>query len=1322
MILPLLLAMVTTPQAVPDWDDQNIVGVNKEVPRATSWPLEDMKSALARRTFPVDSVKAEADKPDDLKYVRSLNGDWRFNWVSKPADRPMDFFRPDFDDSKWRVLPVPSCVELYGYGIPIYTNVTYPHPKTPPVISPDYNPVSSYRRNFTVPDEWKGRQTFLRFEGVYSGFYVWVNGEKVGYSEDSKGPAEFNITKHLKPGANQLSVQVFRWCDGSYLEDQDMWRMSGIFRDVKMFSTPAVHIRDVFLTPDLLDGNKTGRLKWSTWVRNLGGSKASPRGVDIQLFDSDGKRVQIREVTAGKVGNLQPTYSVAGSSLDSDKEGRIDAEIQVDAPQLWSAEKPNLYTAVVSLYDENQVVRDIRSFQIGFRKIEWKEGVFKVNGMPVKVYGVNRHDFDPDTGLTLSRWRMEQDVLLMKQNNVNTVRTSHYPNDPYFYELCDYYGIYVVAEANVESHGMGYDWDKSLGNKPDWLIPHLDRIERNVQCQKNHPCVVMWSLGNEAGPGSNFTAGAKKVHELDPSRPVHYERYNEPCDVDSVMYPNVEYIIAQGKQKSNKPFFVCEYAHGMGNSIGNLEEYVAAYDSSPRNMGGCIWDWVDQGLRKHDSKLHSDPYPHPYTVDEMHPALPAFAGRSLTKVQPGMDARVAMAQAPWYYAYGGDYGDKPNDGPFCGDGVVLPDRQDGAKLRAVKKCYQPFAIEDAGVAKGLVKITNKYDFSNLDEFEIQTSLTEDGEVYARSNQRIEKLAPGDSKVFNLEFLSPSNPKPGAEYHVRVAIVLRKDTRWARAHHEIAYNQFELPVKKSAVPFNANGKMELATTGREVEVRGNDFAVTFDKKTGQLIGLRGKSGKNLIGSFGGPRFNLFRPFTDNDIWYQRAFWNAGLGELSSEPANVMATLIDGKARVHAVYRCVGNQGIGYRHTVDYTVLGDGSVVVDNLFEPIGELPPVSKLGLILGLPETYNRVKWFGRGPFESYPDRKLAQDVGIYEGSVRDQWQEQLRVQENGAKEDTRWLSITDKSGDGLFVRSEGSLSFSAHPYDPWQIDSCRHESGEETKMIPLVERKDTILCLDAQQMGVGGASCGPATRPEYRVQNDRPMRFRVVLKPISKGFDARTAGRSGAGVASPPTISRGENGVVTVSGKDLRITLDGKPATSSFALPGGGLVEAYSESTGLLRSPTVSIKFEKIVPIQRLDRKGWKIVSTDSFEPGEGEPQHILDGKPDTFWHTAYSDGEPRHPHEVVVDLGSPQTVGGVELHGRPSNPNGRIAKVEVYLSGDGKAWTKAVAGTLSNREGRQVVHFEKPLPGRFVKLVALSEVNGRPWASLAEFYLLKP
>lgn len=1281
-LVSLLLGMTMLTQTpLTDWENPNLLGINKEAPRAESW------------SFPTVGEAVNGTR-DTSPYVRSLNGDWKFHWVGKPDDRPVDFYKDGYDVSSWRTIPVPSCWEMHGYGIPIYTNITYPYPKNPPFIDHAYNPVGSYRRTFEVPDQWKGRQTFIRFGGVYSAFYVWINGQKVGFSKDSKGPAEFNITKYLKPGSNSVSVECYRWSDGSYLEDQDMFRYSGIFRDVVLFAEDEFHFRDIFITPDLVNGYKDGVLNVKTLTRNLVTKDRSSAAVDLQLFDADGQRVSLRPIDGKQVGEGQPTFSTPGPRVAANSEALSTLAVQVDHPKLWSPEEPNLYTAVVVLFNENRIITDVRSFKVGFRKVEIRNGVFLVNNVPVKIRGVNRHEHDPDTGRTVSHASMELDARLMKQMNINCVRTSHYMNDPYWYELCDRYGLFVVAEANLESHGMGYDWDKTLGNNPTWLAAHLDRNERNVQCLKNHPSIVMWSMGNEAGPGSNFAAVAKRIHEIDRSRPVHYERYNEVADVDSVMYPDVNYLKQAGQQKSAKPFFVCEYAHAMGNAMGNFKEYWDVFYAYPRLMGGCIWDWVDQGLRK-------------YTDEE-----------------PGPDGK-----RKWYYAYGGDFDDQPNDGPFSGNGVVMPDRQIMPKTWEVKKIYQPVAVEDADLASGKVKVTNKDFFTRLSQYDVHWALAEDGKTIQEGDIPPLDVAPGKSATVSVPFKKPEL-KAGREYFLRMSFRLRNAEVWAEKGHETAWEQLAIPYKVPAarVPDLAKlDDLQMTETAGRLTLAGSGFSVGFDASTGTMSSYK-VDGRETIaqqeGTTTGPLLNVFRAFVDNDAWFQRAFWQSGLSGMAHRVESFKVERLSPKAvRVSVIQDCRGFKGTGFYHTASYTVLGDGSVVVDNQFDPVGEMPPLPKIGLIMTVDGAYEQFKWLGRGPWESYPDRKHAADVGLYSGTVAEQYQEYLRPQENGNKEDVRWAALTDAQGNGLMVQASGHLAVTVSHFAPREVDDARHEDGEPRKFNRLVPRKNIILCLDEQQQGLGGASCGPPPLAEYQL-HAKPTSFRIVFRPIRSGVELGELGRTAAPVALAPRIERDEAGLVSLVGSSAaRVRVNGRETAygKPFAQAEAANVEAYGVGEGMLASPVVSATLAKISPVIRLDRKGWKIVGADSFEPGEGEPQNAIDGDPSTFWHTAYSAAEPKHPHEIVIDLGKRQDLAGLEYTARPGNPNGRVAKFEVYVSDDTKSWGAAVAtGTMKNDDSRQRVAFASVASGRYVRFVALSEVAGKPWTSVGEIGLL--
>jgi beta-galactosidase len=1261
------------PSTLPDWENPLVVGINKEAPRATTYPF-----ATADQAKSGDRAKSP--------FFKLLNGNWKFHWVARPSQKPEGFEKHDYDALDWPTIQVPSCQEIYGYGKPIYTNIRYPHATNPPFIPDADNPVGSYRTQFDVPPQWKGRQTFLRFQGVYSAFYVWVNGQKVGYSEDSKGPAEFNITPYLRAGKNDLAVQVFRWCDGSYLEDQDMFRFSGIFRDVSLFSTPQLELRDVRVDQQLSDDFKTAEVNVSMDLRKHGEPFGGEMTTSVQIVDAAGKPVGA------------PIEAKAIEAPGNEFKRRV--RVFLFQPKLWSAEDPFLYRVVVTVRTASGVA-DVRSVPLGIRKIEWRDGVFKVNGQPVKIKGVNRHEAHPDMGRAITREVMEADLKIMKRFNINAVRCSHYMNDEYWYELCDKYGLYVIDEANIESHGMGYSWERSLGNQPIWEAAHLDRTNRMVRCHINHPSIVMWSLGNEAGPGVNFRKTSELVKSLDDSRPIHYERYNEVADVDSVMYPDVAYVLAQGRQNSPKPFFVCEYAHSMGNALGNFKEYQEAFESSPRNMGGCIWDFVDQAIRK-----------------PLRSAMPA-------KLLPLSKAMADGVPNPWdrdwFYAYGGDFDDAPNDGPFCNNGIIMPDRQITPKTWEVKKVFQNVAVEldsyDLGSTPNVaLSIRNKFSFTNLDKIRATWSLTEDGVEVQKGNLGRLDIPPSSSAPIELP-LKRFEFKPGAEYHLMVRFSTVEDAFWAKAGHEIAWEQMALPVPaaQAASSMPPNGMVAATFNGlmHRFAGQGVEFAADANGRVARwsMPGLAIEQ-MNL-------GLTVFRAFVDNDVWFQKDFWNAKLGELQTSGNLVgQEEFFGGQVRrLTFEMTSLGGAEKGFRQQRSYTFFADGSLVIDNFIEPIGDLPPLGRLGYKFLAPRSLGQLQWFGRGPFESYPDRKDAAAIGRYRSSIIDQFQEYVRPQDHGNIEDVRWAALLDEQGKGILIQSSGALSMSALPVRAVDLDNARHENGEPKKFNPIAPYELNEIHLNAAVMGLGGASCGPIPLENYLLRA-RPVQWRVTLRPYRRGLE-----RERLPIAQPPTLERNEEGFVKLDGPDpAEYRLDGGAWTAykqPFRCAGPGNVEVRGVRSECIPSPEVTYRLEKLSPFKRLNRANWKL-SASSFEPGEGEPEHAIDGKPTTFWHTAYSRSEPRHPHALSIELPDVAEINGVELTARPTNGNGRIADFELHGSADGRNWVSLTA----SRESAQPLtqrHFFEPRKVRFVKLIVKSEAKGQPWASLAELHLLE-
>lgn len=1231
------MSLPTTPQ-LPEWEDPQIVGIRKAPPRADSTPFPSVE--IARE------MKREASP-----FFRLLNGRWKFHWSPGVAGKPAGFESPSYDDAAWDTIPVPACWEVQGYGIPIYTNVRYPHPANPPFIPHDKNPVGCYRTTFSIPQGWKNRRTYLRFEGVYSAFFVYLNGEKVGYSEDSKGPAEFDLTPYLKPGKNILAVEVYRWCDGSYLEDQDMFRFGGIFRDVALVSFPNTCLWDTRILADYDAKKDTGTLEVRADIRNLAGGELEPRQVKVSLFDREGK-------------------SVAESELSGVLE-RGEMHIVVASPKPWSAEKPNLYTAVVRLQNVDGNDLDVRAFRVGFRRVEWADGVFKVNGQPIKMRGVNRHEAHPDFGRAIPKSVMEADIKIMKQFNIDTVRCSHYMNDPYWYELCDKYGLYVVDEANIESHGMGYSFEKSLGNNPVWKLQHLDRTERMVQCHKNHACIVMWSLGNEAGPGVNFEATSALVKKLDSSRPVHYERYNQVADVESVMYPDVAWLRAQGKSDREKPFFVCEYAHAMGNAVGNLPEYWDAFESSPRFMGGCIWDFVDQALRK-----------------PLSGTMPAKAIPLKQAMQQGIPKPW---NRDWYYAYGGDFGDQPNDGPFCNNGIIGPDRQIYPKTWEVKKVYQKakFALAKGsfGIVEGDIKISvvNKFAFTNLSEFTLEWELTEDGKVVCKGESAGPSVAPLSAGSMSIS-LPKWKRNPVSETHLTLRLRTASDTVWAKAGHVVAWDQVLLREASEGAPTKAQSGAEARQLAESLSL------------------------------------NCFRAFVDNDVWFQKRFWASGLAKPETRVLNSQTTHESGIER-RETSRWIGKGNTGWIHREVLTYLPDGAVVADHFLTPQGDLPPIPKLGLRAELSDNLENLEWLGLGPFDSYPDRHTGAQFGRFRSTVSQQFEEYVRPQDHGNHEQTRWLTVTNRQGNGLLIQGDPEFRFTATRLDPFEMEASRHENGEAAKYIPLKPLDKVLLFLDAEVMGLGGASCGPGPLERY-VCRPHELHFRFVVRTV-RGRGASPIGRAAIPVSRPISVTRDDLGQLHLStekiGAATEFRLNGKPVdwATLRSRAEGGRVEVRVVEPGKIASPWVQTDFPPMIPVRRLDSSHWK-VSASSFEPGEGEPQNAIDGSSETFWHTAWSETEPKHPHSITIDLGSPLEVRAFEYVPRQSSSNGRVGKWEAYVSEDGEHWGKVIAaGEFLNDDIPHRVHLSEPKLTRFFRLVALSEVQGRAWASVAELVL---
>lgn len=1004
-----------------DWENETIFAINKEPGHATYTPFPSVELLKADPSY-----RRAWITPESPRYM-SLNGNWKFHWAKQPSERPKDFYKPGYDLSGWSEIPVPSNWEMHGYGTPIYTNITYPHRNNPPFIQgqkgytilDEPNPVGSYRRDFELPQTWKGNEIFIHFDGVYSAMYLWINGKKVGYSQGSNNDAEFNITPYVKIGNNTLAVEVYRWSDGSYLEDQDMFRLSGIHRDVYLFCTPKLRLRDYKLTPRFEGDDLTkASLEVLTKVRNYGSGKKAAQ-VAITLLDNAGSSV------ASAVQQVAP--------VARNQEQETTISLPVTSPRLWSAETPHLYTAILELQDAQGKTLEVLSSEVGFRKIEIKNNKVYINNELVLFKGANRHDTHPQFGKAVPVSSMIQDVKMFKENNLNTIRTSHYPNSPKMYALYDYYGLYAMDEADIECHG-----NMSISNKESWKPAYIDRMVRMVERDKNHPSVIFWSMGNESGNGKNFDDVYQAARALD-DRPIHYEGKNDVADIDSRMYPSIESMIEQDKQPRNKPYFLCEYAHAMGNAIGNLEEYWDYIENhSERMIGGCIWDWVDQGLNKY--------------------------GESADR-----------------YYYGGGFGDTPNDADFCCNGIVTPDRRQTPKLAEVKKVYQYVKFKPVDLAQGRISVENHYDFINLNNFLIMWELVKNGRI-VDNGVSVANAAPNQAEEIQLGYADKLNQKD--EFFLNLRVFLNADFVWAPRGHIVATEQFALTDRVPVAAIDCASipdTLRVAEVEGTLQVRGKGIAVDIDQTSGIMTSLRLK-GKEMIYNREGFVLNWYRSINNDKRNYQETTY--GL-----QPDKTVTWQI-GQAGKCVTITTPMLAHIGRRmqqpYEITYTVYANGTVDVDASFVT-GERFNLPRLGLTVMLNPSLEQVFWYGRGPIENYVDRKNAAYFGLYGNTVTGMEEAYVRSQTMGNRSDIRWVAFAEQpdSSDGIRIVSKDRLDFSALHYTDRILWETRYGHDLDNVRLPQV-----VLNLDCIQRGIGNASCGPGPRPKYEIEKNKTYRY----------------------------------------------------------------------------------------------------------------------------------------------------------------------------------------------------------------------------------------
>lgn len=1014
-------------QTKNDWENPEVFQINREPARAVYIPYSDEQDVIN-------------DIYSKSPWHLSLNGIWDFKWVAKPADRPTHFFENNYDLSGWDKIEVPSNWELKGFGTPIYTNIVYPFPKNPPYINEKDNPVGSYRRDFSLPENWNGREVFIHFEGGTSAMYLWVNGQKVGYSENTKSPNEFNITAFVKPGKNNVSVQAFRWSDGSYIEDQDFWRLSGIDRDVYLYSTAKQRIVDFFAKPDLDARYLNGSLSVDVKIKNYHSSITSLK-IEAKLVDKNGKTIFTKTSPVKVNGNSSTEITLSS---------------KVSKPAHWSNETPNLYHLILSLKDHNGNSIEKVGTQVGFRTVELKNGQLLVNGVAIEVHGVNLHEHHPVSGHRMTRDMMMKDIKTMKSLNINAVRCSHYPNDPLWVKLCNEFGLYLVDENNVETHGMGAEWqgwfDKSKhpAYLPEWKAAHLDRMYSLVERDKNHPSVIIWSLGNECGNGEVFYEMYDWAKKRDNTRLVQFEQAGENRNTDVVcpMYPSIKNMKEYaGRAKVERPYIMCEYSHAMGNSNGNFQEYFDIIRSSRHMQGGFIWDWVDQGFKVTDEN-------------------------GIT-----------------YWSYGGDYGARhlQNDENFCHNGIVWPDRTPKPGAMEVKKVYQDILFYATDLDKGLVKIVNNFAYTNLNKYKFVYQVLKNGEIIKKSEIKIDQK-PQSTKL--VEFPIPElDSTEGTEYYLNIFVYTKEESEILPAGHEIAREQFKLGTGNYFSP------QKVATVKAEDEraykLSANGVVVLINKQSGYIDRMT-VNGRSVFKST--PRLNFWRAMTDNDfghsfgksvnVW-RTAGDNTSLKSIEIKDVNSEKSLI----------ATIKLNDLDVENVIRYSLDQTGALQVVSTYRTEANLPELPRYGMIFSLNKEFNNFSYYGRGPWENYADRNTAAFVGIHKSTVDEQYVPYTRPQENGYKTDLRWFTLTNQEGKGLKIEGLQVLSGSALYNNPADFDDGLTKKQRHTN--DIVPRNEVVVCVDLKQRGIGGDdSWGAYPHRQYRL-TDKTYSYGFVIRPL---------------------------------------------------------------------------------------------------------------------------------------------------------------------------------------------------------------------------------
>ena len=1049
LVIIFLLSIVITDsysQTQKDWENPNIIGVNKEYTTSTFSSYKNEGDAL---TF----SKTDSEI--------SLNGNWKFNWVAKPEERPTDFYKSDFDVSTWNDIVVPGNWQMQGFGIPIYTNVSYPFKKkhpfvtlTPPKEFSSFelrNPVGSYKRNFNIPANWDDKTLYVKFNGVKSAFYLWVNGKKVGYSQGSMTPSTFDISEYVNEGENSIAVEVYRWSDGSYLECQDMWRLSGIYRDVTLIAKNKANIRDFKIDTDFDENYKNAQFTIRVDVKNTSTETIKGLRVKATILDSNNKIVQESDK---KLSAIIP-------EINAKNEKGITLKMEVKNPLQWNAETPNLYTVLLQLINsEGKVIENI-PWKFGFKEVEIDGSLFKINGQLVKLKGVNRHEHHPRTGRYVDNETMLKDIKLLKQCNINFVRTSHYPNRTEWYKLCDEYGIYLMDEANQESHGYGIG-NKTLGNNPDWKKAHVDRAVSMVERDKNHASVIIWSLGNEGGSGQNMMAMAESIRNISPNAVVFCDSDMDASDMYDFSYIHPEKLIKLVEKHIDRPIIMREYAHAMGNSLGNLKEYWDIIYKYDRFAGGAIWDWVDQGIAK---KIDGSP-------------LKYIDNPSKLDLNEGE-----------FFAIGGDFGDYPNDTEFCINGLIAPNRKPNPHYFEAQKVHQSIKFDLIDASKKTIQITNRYDFIKLNEFDFYWTLNLNGEEASSGKLDMINISPDGKATVSLDYPDLENEK--GEYTLNIYASFNNGIKWAQKGFVVSKEQFLLSEYISTkLVKNNSKKISYTENDNLIKVKGENFTVDINNKNGELSSFIFENVEYITNPLE-PYF--WKPPNDNQEKNKYVKRLGDWREASDNQKVKKATVnYDKENNVVIIDFKIKLDGIRADYKLSYKINSEGEIKVDGSYNPKGRrIQKMPKFGFRLAIPKQYSQIEWYGRGPQENYPDRKTGAFIGTYNSSLSDFITPYISAQDNSNRCDTRYAKFTNKAGNGISIKGIQPFSFRAWPYLESDLENAKHN-------YEITQRDFININIDYKIHGVGGDdSWGARTHNKYTISGREAISFGFIIKPI---------------------------------------------------------------------------------------------------------------------------------------------------------------------------------------------------------------------------------